>query len=192
MTTTTVKGTRTDWDKCQGGDGQRLGGVETGWYFWACSLVWVFRRKLSTLCGPRPSENTVLRGESGTVVPLPTGAAAAAGAGNASHSVIPKTVKFGGCSPPPKWEMCHRDGGFPDRQVLEDQPRAAFSGILPFEGRVRVARHWAGPPPQTVRWGLRRMLGAFVVKSRGISSAGVLAYALPRIEAIVAGVGPKT
>ena len=34
-----------------------------------------------------------------------------AGAGNAPHSVLPKTGKFGGCSPPPKWGMQHRAGG---------------------------------------------------------------------------------
>ena len=59
--------------------------------------------------------------ERGTVVPLLTSAASApwrpptAGAGNASHSVFPKAMKSGGCSPPPMWEMLHgarvREGG---------------------------------------------------------------------------------
>ena len=34
-----------------------------------------------------------------------------AGAGVASHPVMSKTVQFGGCSPPPLWEMQHRARG---------------------------------------------------------------------------------
>ena len=60
---------------------------------------------------PSHGGNAFLVRESGTVVPLLTSAASAprrpslAGAGNASHSAIPKTVTFGGCSPPPMWAM---------------------------------------------------------------------------------------
>ena len=61
---------------------------------------------------PTARGNCFLRGETGAVVPLLTSAASAprrpshAGAGNAAHKVSSKTVKLGGCSPPPMmWKM---------------------------------------------------------------------------------------
>ena len=61
-------------------------------------------------------------GEGGTIIPLFTGAAprrpSYAGVGNASQSVIPLTVEFGGCLPHPMWETQLRAKGDPDHRVL--------------------------------------------------------------------------
>ena len=84
-----------------------------GWSFWVCALVRVFIDKPFTL---RIPIHWGKARESGAVVPLLIIAAVApwrpsrAGAGDGSHSVSPKTVKFGGCAPHLMWEMEHRAG----------------------------------------------------------------------------------
>ena len=49
-----------------------------------------------------------------TVVPLlprPSTGPSLTATGDAAHEAFPKTVKVGGRSPPPMWEMEHRAGG---------------------------------------------------------------------------------
>ena len=101
-----------------------------GWYSRVRTLVWVFRNKLCTSRVPNHWGRNILLGESGTVVPLLTSAASApwrpshAGAGNASHNVVPNTAEFGGCPPHRMWEMPRRAGGL---QITRCYPSAVRS-----------------------------------------------------------------
>ena len=94
-----------------------------------------------------------LVGESGTVVPLFTGAGPApgrpsqAGAGDGPHKVLSKTVKFGGSSPPHlMWAMQHRARG-PQPSLPAPRPEPEGGGYrcpcgsLGFLGQVHHQQH---------------------------------------------------
>ena len=74
------------------------------WYFRVYAMVWVLGGTCLHCCPQTVEKNSF--GESGTVVPLVTGAASAPWCPSrswrwrTSHKVFPKTVKFGGWSPP--------------------------------------------------------------------------------------------
>ena len=106
---------------------------------------------------PQPLGESAFGGESGAAVPLLTSAASAPRRRRqcVTHSVIPKTVKFGGCPPPQMmWEVQHRGRGVADPQVLpSDWWCAAFPGIfriLPLfllGGGGGLTRNQSFPPP---------------------------------------------
>ena len=86
---------------------QTAKGECAGWYFKVCTLLRDLTNKLFQSLVPSHWRRALLAGASGTVVPLFTSAASGpqrpshTGAGNAPHSIIPKTAEFGGFLPPP-------------------------------------------------------------------------------------------
>ena len=96
-----------------GGWGYHKGSVSAPVGTSGCTQWFGFARGIRLHCVPQATGGTVLSvGESATVVPLLTRAASApcrppppqAGAGSASDSVLPMTVRFGGSPPHPTWE----------------------------------------------------------------------------------------
>ena len=106
-----------------GGRPSRLRGFG-GWYFCGYALVRLLMRESSARLpliagencfdcvrvGPSSRHSLVLHRPLG-VPPAP--------AGDAPHSVMPKTVTSGGCAPPhPTWEMQRRGPGVPDHRAV--------------------------------------------------------------------------
>ena len=76
-----------------------------------CTLVSVIKKHFFKLLVPIHCGKTLSMGYSGTIVPLlivlllPLAPPPPCQRQRASHQVSPKTVKFGGCSAHPMWEM---------------------------------------------------------------------------------------
>ena len=93
--------------------------------FRVCTLVGVWWSDFWHCLSQATGGKVFSLGESVMSIPQPTTAASApwrpsdAGAGNAPHKFFPKTMKFGGGSPPhPMGEVSHRARGVPDHQAL--------------------------------------------------------------------------
>ena len=111
----------------------------------AVPTVLGFQEEMVYIACPQTAGERFFR-ESGTVGPVLTSAASApwrplyAGAGNASHSVISMTVKFGRCSPPQMIEKVTQGQAFPNNQMLH------ISGVQHFQAFCLVweKQGWVG------------------------------------------------